>query len=932
MAIAMESKFSNSVTDVIFQSERVIKIRVKCKNRHVTIIEAYAPTETGEEDEKDKFYEDLQELMDKTPRHDLIMVLGDFNAKVGNRSEIWGKTLGKHGVEGEENENGTRLLEFCSQNNLCITNTQFIQKPIRKMTWKSPDGKTENLIDYIITREEWMTSVKKTRVYRSAEIDSDHNLVVAEIKIKLEGKRLTTKKRYNTEKLKQPEVKERCQIKIQNKYEALIGLEDEQQDTETEWNFFKKAINEVAEEELGYRKTEKKKWITIETEQMIEEVNTEKNKLLGRSDKDVNKKEQINKMKELRKQLKRNLIKDKNKMLEEVAEEMEEASKRGDSKKLFACVNRLSGNTNSKIINCEPVKEKNGKLTTGKKEIMERWTQHFKELLNKQDPKNKDATEREIIEMEITNKEGSEESMEEEITLEEVEKAVKEMRKNKAPGICKITAEILQNTGKHTMIWLHRVIDKVWRTEEIPEDWRKAIIIPIHKKGDKQECNNSRGISLLSTPGKVFTRILLNRIKESVDESLRENQSGFRKGRGCSDQIFFLRQLIEKKIEFNEEVVICFIDFAQAYDSIWREGAWNIMKKYGINKKIVKLIKSLYRTVMACVRIEGEETEWFSIETGFRQGCILSPIMFNMVLDYIMRRMEKMNELGHTLKPENTEDAEYADDTCLIAECILTVMEMMEAMARESEKLGLRINNNKTKIMPVTKKVTEWPIIKREDEEISIVRSFIYLGSELNAEGGSENEIMRRIAITGAVFNRMQNNFFKRHDITMKNKLRIYNTCIRAVLTYGCESWSITKTLENKLNATENKWIRRILRISYKEHITNKEIRERTKQPWISDIIKMKRMKWTGHVVRMEKERLPKKIFEYKPTGRRARGRPKRRWIDGVEEDLKEAGLSIHGKTEGRKRMTLKEMAEDRGCWRKIMVDSMTGHSRMMDT
>src|SRR5262249_32602748 len=108
-------------------------------------------------------------------------------------------------------------------------------------------------------------------------------------------------------------------------------------------------------------------------------------------------------------------------------------------------------------------------------------------------------------------------------------------------------------------------------------------IIPIHKKGDKQECNNSRRISLLSVPGKVFTRVILNRIVDRVDEALRDNQCGFRKGGGCSNQIFFLRQLIEKKARIQQRDSDLLIDFAQVYDSVWQKGAWKILGKYGIH-------------------------------------------------------------------------------------------------------------------------------------------------------------------------------------------------------------------------------------------------------------------------------------------------------------------------------------------------------------
>ena len=233
--------------------------------------------------------------------------------------EVWGKIIGKHGIQENENDYGTRLLELCCNNNLCITNTQFIQKSCRKLTWISPDGKTENLIDYIITREEWLSSVKKTRVYRSAEIDSDHHLVVSEIKIKLNRRRLTKTKRYDTEKLNQTQIQNSFQIKIQNRFEALANLTDNDQDPEVEWTNFKTELNKVAEEELGYRMTKNKSWITKETEDLQNEIRIHKE-----TDMNQNKKgdEKTKKLSELRKQLKKRLINDKNKMLEEVSDEM----------------------------------------------------------------------------------------------------------------------------------------------------------------------------------------------------------------------------------------------------------------------------------------------------------------------------------------------------------------------------------------------------------------------------------------------------------------------------------------------------------------------------------------------------------------------------------------------------------------------------------
>lgn len=150
------------------------------------------------------------------------------------------------------------------------------------------------------------------------------------------------------------------------------------------------------------------------------------------------------------------------------------------------------------------------------------------------------------------------------------------------------------------------------------------------------------------------------------------------------------------------------------------------------------------------------------------------------------------------------------------------------------------------------------------------------------------------------------------------------------MLPYGCESWSFTKTMEMTLNAAENKWLRRILKISYREHFMNEEFRSKTQQPQINGIIK-RRMKWAGHILRMSNNRNPKRIVIYKPKGKRAIERPKQRWIDCLDQDLKASGLPIHKKTEGRQRLTLEEIiARDReqleGCCKEIS----TGNSQKM--
>lgn len=306
----------------------------------------------------------------------------------------------------------------------------------------------------------------------------------------------------------------------------------------------------------------------------------------------------------------------------------------------------------------------------------------------------------------------------------------------------------------------------------------------------------------------------------------------------------------------------------------------------------------------------------------------MSPTLFNIVLDYILRQFEKKYDEG--MQEQCVTDMEYADDTCMLAECIEKIIEITELLATESEKLGLKINTKKTKIMPVKCRTGPEKKIEIQGNETESVHSFTYLGCELTSDGSDELEIKRRMAMAGSVFNRLYAKIFRRHDISLKLKLRILNACVIPVLTYAASTWTITKNMEEKLDACEMRWLRRLLRIKPADRVTNESVRARTNQIQLSNRIREMRLKWLGHVLRMNEDRTTKKVFKWMPSGNRRRGRPRKRWIDCADEDLKRCGLSVYGKTLGRKRLTLEEIAADREQWREVVMASMAGHSWQM--
>ena len=147
--------------------------------------------------------------------------------------------------------------------------------------------------------------------------------------------------------------------------------------------------------------------------------------------------------------------------------------------------------------------------------------------------------------------------------------------------------EMLKEEGVIVLEWLVRVFNICFMLSIVLVDWGIACMVPLYKgKGDVHECSNFRGISLLSVVGKVYSRVLINRIRDKTENVITEVQGGFRRGRGCTDQIFILRQICEKYLGKGKDVYFAFLDLEKAYDRVDRDATWNVLRLYGIGCRL----------------------------------------------------------------------------------------------------------------------------------------------------------------------------------------------------------------------------------------------------------------------------------------------------------------------------------------------------------
>ena len=527
--------------------------------------------------------------------------------------------------------------------------------------------------------------------------------------------------------------------------------------------------------------------------------------------------------------------------------------------------------------------------------------EHFQELLDREEPTETPDFTSAQPQTTIEMKKGK-------ITVDEIATAIKQTKGNRAPGEDRLTADMLKADPTLSAKALYKIFNQAWDEERVPEDWKRGIIVKLPKKGDLTICGNWRGINLLSVPGKIFCRVLLQRIRQGVDKRLREEQAGFRSGRSWADQIFVLRNIVEQSIEWNSSLYMNYIDFEKAFDSIHHPSLWKIMKLYGLPDKIINIVKDMYASNMCCVRHEGKHSEWFQVQTGVRQGCIISPLLFLIVIDYVMRTATADKPRGLVWGLFNRlEDSDFADDIALLSHTHQDTQEKTDRVAQTARKVGLKIHPSKTKVMTVKAK-SKQPVTV-EGEALEEVKHFKYLGSIISSDSDIEKEITARIGLAAQAFKRL-NNIWRSTSLSTRTKLNIYRSNVRSTLLYAAETWRTNKKLESRLRGFEGRCLRRILKVRWDQRVTNDEIWRRTSTSNIVLEVRKRRWMWLGHVLRMKKGRHPLEALSWAPPGKRSRGRPLRTWRRTVEEEMRAAGKTWN---------ELRWLAQDRAAWRDLV-------------
>lgn len=404
----------------------------------------------------------------------------------------------------------------------------------------------------------------------------------------------------------------------------------------------------------------------------------------------------------------------------------------------------------------------------------------------------------------------------------EFESVLKKLKNEKAEGSDAISNEMIKNSPKIIIDLIFKFVNLCLSKSLIPKTWCLDLLNPIHKEGSKDDPNNYRGICISSALLKIICSLLNNRVKLQSQrrEIIDKNQTGFKENHRTSDNLLVLKNVVKKYVTVGEKkIYACFVDFQKAYDSVWHKGLFCKLKENNFSGKLLGLIMDIYKKTKCAVKVNGAITEYFTYSKGVRQGCPLSPILFNMYVNDIFKIMNENNGSNIFLKENEPINAlMYADDLILLSETKEGLQKQIDKMCVFCTKWKLKVNIKKTKVMVFNRGnrliKSDFYIKNVAIENVKIMK---YLGFYITAKNCSFSVSLEELSIKANRAIYALNNKIKLSRLPTKLALRVFDTQIKPILLYGAEVWGaytdydFSSWEKSKIEMTHVQFIKRVL-------------------------------------------------------------------------------------------------------------------------
>ncbi|KAL1447016.1 hypothetical protein WDU94_015647 [Cyamophila willieti] len=846
VGIIMTREVAKAVDNFIPVSDRVMLIQLKAQPIDMNIIQVYAPTTDGADEEVEELYNSINQVLRKLKKEDLTIIMGDFNSKLGE-----GRTstaVGPFGL-GNRNDRGDMLEIFAESNKLVVMNTWFKLHPRKLYTWTSPKdapGKIiRNQIDYILVNKRYRNSCTSVKTYPGADIQSDHAPLVGKFKVRMKTIKRKKMKRYDLRKLKDPMIKEKVVKVFNGKLRQCTNTEC----MDEKLTILQQIAKETKEQYLTKDVEKRKSWMT--------------NKILELMEQRKRNKQNPPEYKRIHTIIRKEIREAKEKEKMEQCEEIEWYQSHYDNFNVHRKVREVAGNFRKN--NSGKITDEEGNLIITKEEKKKVWEQYltglFHDVRADQQPIIEDDTGPEIL-------------------PEEIRAAITQMKDGKAVGLDEIPTELLKCLDEEQIRTISKIFNTIYSAGEIPTEWLKSEFITLPKKPGAKVCGDYRTISLMSHMLKLFLKIIHKRIYRQCEEQIAPNQFGFVNAVGTREALFSVQVLFQKCRDVSCNVFACLIDYKKAFDRVRHEQMMEILKRTGIDGKDLKIIANLYWNQSAILRIDGDHTDQVKILRGVRQGCNISPLIFNLYSEHIFGEALQDIDEGISINGVKLNNLRYADDTIVFSDTLEGLQTLMIRVTETSRAYGLDINTSKTKFMIISKENITGVNLYINQTRIERVSQYTYLGTIINESWDNSQEIRCRIGKAKTAFLTMAK-VFKSHNLTLETKIRLLKCYVYSVLLYGVETWTLKGETISKLQAFEMWLYRRILKIPWTDKITNREVLRRMKtNPELINIVKCRKLQYLGHIMRNQgRYELLQCILQGKIQGKRAPGRRRISWL-----------------------------------------------------
>ena len=768
----------------------------------------------------------------------------------------------------------------------------------------------------MLVRRSNLNSIKVVRSYRSADCDTDHSLVCCKVKLapkKMFFSKTKGKPRLNTASMQDPVLVSQFTDLFEEKYSVI-----ESDSAEKRWQTLKDAMHSCALATFGRKKTKSTDWFEAKSA-VLNPIIEKKRQMQCEYNKHPST-QNLCKLRQARKEAKQMVRRCANEYWVELSQRIENASATGNLKVMYEGIKVATGPTQSKSA---PLKSSTGELIVDKGKQMDRWKEHYSDLYSRPSTFSESALAT-IEQLSVLHE------LDEMPTITEVNIAIDQLAPGKAPGSDQIPPDLIKQCKTVLLGPLYDLLCCCWTEGEVPQDMRDTKIVTLYKnKGERSDCNNYRGISLLGIVGKVYARVILARLQKLAERVYPESQCGFRTGRSTIDMIFSLRQLQEKCREQNMPLYLAFVDLTKAFDTVSREGLFLALSKIGCPPKLLSLVRSFHQDMKGTVQFDGNLSEPFDICNGVKQGCVLAPTLFGIFFSMLLKHAFGDANEGIFLRTRSDgrlfslarlraktkvslamiRDMLFADDAGIASHTEEELQHLMNRLSAACKKFGLIISLQKTKILSQGSSVE--PSIKIDNYELDVVKDFPYLGSNISESLSLDSEINKRIGKAAGTLSKLTDRVWTNNILRVSTKMSVYRACILSTLLYGSETWTTYARQEDQLQIFHMRSLRSILGIKWEERKTNVEVLEIAGLPSIYTLLRQRRLRWLGHVHRMNDGRIPKDLlYGELVKGERNRGRPILRYRDVCKRDLK--ALDIDPSSWER-------IASDRDAWKHTL-------------